>query len=121
MKREITCINCPVGCILNVTVKYGEVVSVTGNTCDRGDAYGRAEVTAPVRIVTSSISVSGGERDIVAVKTAEAIPKGKIGECIKAIADVRAKAPVKAGDILIDNVAGTGINVIATANVEAGK
>ena len=117
--HTLPCINCPVGCILNVTVKDGEVTNVSGNTCDRGDTYGRAEVTAPVRIVTSSISVSGGERDIVAVKTAEAIPKGKIGECIKEIAKVRAKAPVKAGDILMENVAQTGIKVIATANVTA--
>ncbi len=113
----IPCISCPAGCIIQVTVKDDEVTAVTGNTCDRGDVYARNEVTAPVRVVTSNVTVLGGVRDVVSVKTAEAIPKGKIAECIDAIANVRPEAPVRAGDVIIANVAGTGIDIIATANV----
>ena len=59
-KRELTCIGCPLGCPLMVTMENGAVVSVTGNTCPRGDAYARTEVTAPSRIVTTTVPGPGG-------------------------------------------------------------
>ena len=83
--RELTCIGCPMGCPLTVTMEAGEVISVTGNTCKRGDVYARKEVTNPTRIVTSTVRVSGGDADMVSVKTKEDIPKGKIFECVKAL------------------------------------
>ena len=83
--RELTCIGCPMGCPLIVTMEAGEVISVTGNTCKRGDVYARKEVTNPTRIVTSTVRVSGGDADMVSVKTKEDIPKGKIFECVKAL------------------------------------
>jgi len=76
-ERRLTCIGCPMGCPLVVTMDGGEVVSVTGNTCKRGEIYGRKEVTNPTRIVTSTVQVSGGSIDMVSVKTKEDIPKGK--------------------------------------------
>lgn len=115
--KELTCINCPLGCSIKVEMKDGEIVSVTGNNCNRGDTYARNEVKSPVRVVTSSVRVDGGERAVVSVKTREAIPKGKIFECASAMKDVTIKAPVKIGDVVVDNIAGTGVDLIATANV----
>ncbi|MCR4690144.1 MAG: FAD-dependent oxidoreductase [Lachnospiraceae bacterium] len=114
----LPCINCPAGCIVNVTVKDGQVTEVSGNKCPRGETYARNEVTAPVRIVTSNVYVSGSDKPVVSVKTAEPIPKGSIDACVEALKNVTAKAPVKIGDVVLANVAGTGIDVIATANAE---
>ena len=99
--RELTCIGCPMGCPLTVTMEAGEVISVTGNTCKRGDIYARKEVTNPTRIVTSTVRVTGGDADMVSVKTKEDIPKGKIFECVKALKTVEVPAPVHIGDVLL--------------------
>lgn len=116
-KRELTCIGCPMGCPLTVEIEDGNVVSVTGNTCKRGDVYARKEVTNPTRIVTSSVMVEGGTLAAVSVKTKEDIPKGKIFDCVKALKGVCVKAPVYIGDVIVSDVAGTGVDVIATKNV----
>ncbi|GCA66290.1 NAD(FAD)-dependent dehydrogenase [Mediterraneibacter butyricigenes] len=115
-KRELICIGCPMGCPLTVEMNGTEVVSVTGNTCPRGDAYARKEVTNPTRIVTSTVKVEGGKVDMVSVKTKEDIPKGKIFECVKALKGITVKAPVHIGDVILKDVAGTGIDIIATKN-----
>lgn len=116
-KRELVCIGCPLGCPLTVELDGDEVVSVSGNTCKRGDVYARKEVTNPTRIVTSSVKVEGGTLAAVSVKTKEDIPKGKIFDCVTALKDVVVKAPVHIGDVVLADVAGTGVDVIATKNV----
>ncbi len=115
--RNLICINCPMGCPLTVEMDGDEVVNVSGNTCKRGDTYGRKEVTNPTRIVTSTVKVTGGEADMVSVKTKQDIPKGKIFECVKALKDVEVQAPVHIGDVIVSDVAGTGVDIIATRNV----
>ena len=113
--RELICINCPLGCPLTVTLQDGEVTSVEGNTCPRGDAYGRKEVTNPTRIVTTTVPVDGSATErMVSVKTAHDVPKGKIFDVVRALASVRATAPVAIGDVVLADVAGTGVDVIAT-------
>ena len=113
--RELICINCPLGCPLTVTLEDGEVVSVSGNTCPRGEAYGRKEVTNPRRVVTSSVPVVGSAHErMVSVKTASDVPKDKIFEVVRALVDVRATAPIEIGDVIVADVAGTGVDVIAT-------
>ena len=116
--RDLICIGCPLGCPLTVTIKNGEVTSVTGNTCPKGDAYARKEVTNPTRIVTSSVLVEGGTAPMVSCKTAADIPKGKIFEVTDALKSVVAKAPVVIGDVLLADVAGTGVDIVATKNVD---
>ncbi len=113
-KRELICIGCPMGCPLTVTMDGGNVVEVTGNTCPRGKTYAEKEVTNPTRIVTSTVKVDGGDRPFVSVKTKEDIPKGKIFECMKEINQVIAKAPIAIGDVVLENVAGTGVAIVAT-------
>lgn len=116
-RKYLTCINCPMGCALTVETEGGEVVSVSGNTCNRGDTYARKEMTDPTRIVTSTVRVVGGKLDMVSVKTKEDIPKGKIFACIDKLKNVQVQAPIHIGDVILANAAGTGIDVIATRNV----
>jgi len=115
----LPCINCPAGCILEATVRDHEVISVSGNTCERGETYARNEVSAPVRIVTSNVFVAGGAKPVISVKTSEPIPKGKIFEVVEALKDLVVTAPVEIGEVIIPNVADTGIDLVATASSEA--
>ena len=112
---ELTCIGCPLGCPLNVTLEGNEVTEVTGNTCVKGEIYAKKEVTNPTRIVTSSVRVSGGDRVSVSCKTKSDIPKGKIFDVARALKDVVAEAPVNIGDVLVEDVAGTGVAIVATS------
>ena len=118
-KRQLTCINCPLGCQVTVTLENGEVKEVTGNTCPRGDAYARNEVTNPTRVVTSIVKVNGGNLAACSVKTKEVIPKGKIFDILDEIKPVVLDAPVHIGDVIIPNVAGTGVDIVATKNIVA--
>ena len=117
--RELICIGCPLGCPLTVEMKGTEVVSVTGNTCPNGDRYARKEVTDPRRTVTSTVRVLGGILPVVSVKTAQDIPKNKIFDCMQELATIRVKAPVQEGDVIVSNIADTGIPVIATKEIPA--
>ena len=110
--REMTCICCPLGCQLTVTMQDGVPVSVTGNTCNRGDVYARKEVTNPTRIVTSTVRMTDGK--MLPVKTASDIPKGKIMDCIRQLKSVCVQAPVTVGQVIVENAAGTGVAVVAT-------
>ena len=115
-KRDLTCIGCPMGCQLTVELEGREILSVKGNTCPIGDKYARNEVLHPERTVTSTVVISGSDRPRLSVKTAGNIPKDKIFDCINEINAVRVKAPIKIGDVIIPNVCGTGVNVVATRN-----
>ena len=112
MKRELTCIVCPLGCSLVVELADKKVISVTGNTCPRGVKYAEAECTNPQRTVTSTVRCSDGS--MVAVKTDRTIPKEKMGECMKKINQVILDLPVSVGDVIIEDVFGS--NVVATQN-----
>lgn len=118
-KRELICIGCPLGCMLTVEMEGEEVVRVSGNTCIRGDNYARKEVTNPTRIVTSTLMVAGGDKPSVSVKTKKDIPKSRIFDCMKAMKGVCVQAPVNIGDVVIENAAGTGVDIVATKKVEA--
>lgn len=115
-KRELTCIGCPMGCQITVTIESGNM-SVAGNTCRRGEDYAKKEVTSPARTVTSTVPVADGQIPMVSVKTKEDVPKGKIFECMAEIRNTFVVAPVHIGDIIIENCAGTGVPVVATKEV----
>ena len=117
--RELICISCPLGCGLTVTIKDGEVEKVQGNTCPKGEAYGKKEVTNPTRIVTSTVRVTGGALPVVSVKTASDIPKEKIMDCARVLKEIEVQAPVSIGDVVLEDVCGTGVPMIATKNVPA--
>ncbi len=115
--KELVCINCPMGCRLSVELDGGEVAAVSGNTCKRGEAYARDECTAPKRVVTTLARVEGTGRP-VPCRTAGAIPKELIFKCVDEVKRVVLKAPVRAGDVIVKDVCGSGVDVIATADSE---
>lgn len=119
-KRELTCIGCPLGCAITVTLDGKEVKDIAGFTCRRGKEYARKEVTNPTRIVTSTVRLTGSQTGaaVVSCKTAQDIPKGKIFAVVAALKNVTAVAPVKIGDVLLHDVAGTGVDIVATKAVE---
>ena len=115
MIREMVCINCPRGCQIKVDT---EKLTVEGNFCPRGKAYGIAEVTHPVRTLTSTVKVDDGVIARVSVKTDQPIPKEKMFEVMKEINRLQLEAPVMLGQILIPHVLGLEANVIATKEVK---
>lgn len=117
-KRELICIGCPLGCMLTVEMEGTEILNVTGNTCPRGKTYAEKEVTNPTRIVTSTVKVVGGDRPTVSCKTKSDIPKSKIFDVARALKGVEAKAPICIGDILVENAAGTGVQIVATSHAD---
>ena len=117
MERQITCINCPVGCRLQVTSENGLVTKVEGHSCKRGETYAMQECTAPARMVTAAVPVQGRTTP-VSVKTRTPIPKEQIFPCMKQLAALRLTAPVRMGDVVLRDVCGTGVDVIATKTVE---
>jgi CxxC motif-containing protein len=115
MQKNIICVACPMGCGVTVDIAdNGEILSVKGNTCKRGDAYARTEITNPVRSLATTVKVNGGIYNVVPCKSAGALPKDKIMECMEAINKTEVNAPVKLGDVLVENILGTGINIVAT-------
>lgn len=114
-KRELTCIVCPRGCALVCELdENGGVVGVSGNLCPRGKTYAINECTNPQRVVTSTVRCADGA--VVSCKTSTTIPKGMMFDVMKAINTTVAKASVKIGDVIIENVLGTGADVVATSN-----
>ena len=117
MIKELTCICCPMGCQLKAEVdEQGNVISVNGNTCIRGENYAKSELTAPVRTVTTTAIADNGKP--VPVKTKEPIPKEKIFEVVKAVKEATVKLPVKTGDVIVANAAGTNVDIVSARTVE---
>lgn len=116
--KDLICINCPMGCMLSVEYDDSGVVNVTGNQCKRGEIYASKEVINPRRVVTSIVPVIGGVEDMVSVKTATDIPKDLMKNCILALKNIRVNAPVEIGQVILENVCGTNVCVIATKRVE---
>ena len=114
MKKEMTCVSCPLGCTITVEYDDNGIISVTGNTCKRGDAYARTEMTNPTRSLTSSVCVKGGLHPVVPCKSSAPVPKKLMFECMKVINSVTVTAPVKIGDVLIKNILDTGADIVAT-------
>ena len=119
---ELTCIRCPIGCAITVTQDdEGKVTEITGNSCQNGYLYAGNEVTNPTRIVMSTVRVDGGELPVVSVKTSGDITKGRMFDCMKAINKVHVKAPVSIGDVVLKDVLGLGVDIVATKNVGARR
>ena len=115
MKRGLTCIVCPIGCQLSVTIENGAVTEVTGNTCPRGKQYAIDECTNPVRTITTTARTTDG--GVIPVKTDRPIPKELMFECMNEINRAVVTLPAKIGDIVIEDLLGTGANVVITANM----
>ena len=120
MQKNIVCVACPMGCGITVEIAdNGDILSVSGNTCKRGDIYARNECTNPVRSLATTVKVNGGIYNVVPCKSSGAIPKNKIMDCMKIINEASANAPIKLGDILVKNILETGIDIVATNHCPA--
>ncbi|MGL5100086.1 MAG: DUF1667 domain-containing protein [Fusobacteriaceae bacterium] len=115
MMVEMICIVCPIGCHMEVDVENG--YKVTGNACPRGEVYGKEELIAPKRVVTSTVVIEGGIHNRVPVKTLGSIPKEKIFECMELLKDIKLKSPVKMGDIVLKDIFNTGVDIIVTRDM----
>ena len=116
--RTIPCITCPAGCMIKVTYRDGKVLDVSGNSCERGDAYARAEVTSPVRLITSTVRTKGLDSPVVSVRTKDPVPKDMTDKIMRAIKDAVITAPVSVGDAVIRNVCKTGTDIVATTEAQ---
>ncbi len=115
--RELICIRCPLGCMMEVTIDNNEVVGVKGNTCKRGEDYAKKEITNPTRMITSTVSVLGGELAMVSVATKSDIPKNKIFDCMKELKGIKVNAPIYIGDVVKKDICHTGVDIVATKEV----
>jgi len=116
-EKNFICTSCPMGCKLIVRMEGDEVIKILGNRCRRGEAYGRQEAIAPQRMVASTVKIPNGFHPLLPVYTKGTIPKSRIGEVLEKIRAVEVTAPVKAEDIIIPNIIGTGVDVIASRDM----
>lgn len=115
--KELTCIGCPIGCALKVDVQ-SDGIRVSGNGCKRGVKYAENEILCPKRTITSTVALTGGTIKRLSVRTAQEVPKDMMFACMEEIRKIRISAPVRIGTVVLENCAGTGVDIIATKNVE---
>ncbi len=115
--KKITCITCPIGCQLTITKEEDKLVEISGNKCPRGTVYAKNEFYNPKRALTSTVKIIGGTIEQLPVKTKEPIPKEKVKEAMLILKDLTTQAPVKTGDVILDDLVKTGIPLIATRSV----
>lgn len=115
----MVCIVCPLGCKLQIEVisEAEEKYKVEGNKCSRGEVYGINELINPTRVLTSTIKIKNSHLSRLPVKTCGTVSKHLIGECMKEIDAVEIEAPVKAGDIIIENIVDTGVDIVASRSM----
>lgn len=116
--KQMNCIMCPMGCLLTVTLTDGAVTDVKGNTCPRGEIYAHQELTNPQRMLTSTVSVQGGVLALLPVVSKTTLPKGKILACANELRSISVEAPIKTGDVIVSNILGLGVDIIASRDME---
>ncbi|SHH36668.1 DUF1667 domain-containing protein [Tepidibacter thalassicus] len=118
MEKNITCIVCPMGCRMKVIKHEDGNYTVEGNTCKRGEKYAIEEMTCPKRVVTTTVKIKDGVLNLLPVKTNGPIPKELIFDLMEFLDEVKISAPVKVGDIVVENVLNTGVNIVASRNMD---
>lgn len=116
-KHNYTCINCPLSCSLELTEENGDVLEVTGGDCKVGEKYAEQEFKDPRRVVTTTVGVKGGVLPLLPVRTEKAIPKRLVRDVVNSLADIVVAAPVENGQLVLRDVANTGVDVIATRDL----
>lgn len=121
---KFNCTTCPSECLLTVEVERDanctvvEVRSVTGNNCPRGDKFAHQELTCPTRVLTTTVAVSGGDETLLPVRTAEAIPLALHAQAMNLIRGLVVNAPIRMGDVVLENLLNTNINLIASIDID---
>lgn len=119
---KFNCTTCPSECLLTVEVErdadgVAEVRSVAGNSCPRGDKFAHQELICPMRVLTTTVAVSGGEEALLPVRTAEAIPLALHAQAMTLIRGLVVNAPIRMGDVVLENLLDTNINLIASMDI----
>ncbi len=120
-KKNLVCIVCPQGCNIEIEMDGMSIERITGNKCRRGQEYARQECINPVRTMTTTVRLVNGKLKVAPVKSDRPIPKKLMCDCVREINKCSLQAPVKIGDVVIENVLGTGANIVATSNVNQGN
>lgn len=121
---QFNCTTCPSECLLTVEVKrdtdgaVAEVRSVTGNNCPRGDKFAHQELTCPMRVLTTTVAVSGGDEALLPVRTAEAIPLALHAQAMAPIRGLVFNAPIRMGDVVLEDLLGTNIDLVASMDID---
>lgn len=120
---KFNCTTCPSECLLTVEVErdadgVAEVRSVAGNSCPRGDKFAHQELICPMRVLTTTVAVSGGDEALLPVRTAEAIPLELHAQAMDLIRDLVVNAPIRMGDVVLENLLDTNINLIASMDID---
>ncbi len=115
-QKTLICIGCPMGCCLEVSMEGEQVLTVKGQSCGKGIDYAVKECAHPTRILTTTVPVKNGAPEVASVKTAGDIPKNKLFDCVRLLKNVKLTAPVHIGDIVMKNIADTGIDIVATTH-----
>lgn len=124
---QFNCTTCPSECLLTVEVERDadgavvEVHSVTGNSCPRGDKFAHQELTCPMRALTTTVAVSGGDEALLPVRTSEAIPLELHAQAMNLIRGLVVNAPIRMGDIMLEDLLGTSINLIASMDINRAQ
>lgn len=118
-QREFICVTCPVGCAIEATVEGQELIALHGHACERGKAFVQEELTNPRRMLTTTVRVRGGRLPLVPVRSSAPLPKGLLLEVAKALRKVELVAPVAQHQVVLENVLGTGVDIITSRPVEA--
>lgn len=116
-KRVFNCIMCPLGCELTAEIEDGVVLNVKENQCPRGAKYARDEITAPVRMLTATVRVTGGALPLLPVVSKEPLPKGRILDGAAALRQITATAPVHVGDVIASDFLGLGVDIVASRDM----
>lgn len=118
---DMTCVACPIGCDLTVEAEDGEIVSIEGNDCNQGIDYAKEEYHNPTRMLPTTARVTGGVLPLVPVKSANPLPKPKLEDAMLEIAEAQLQAPVELGDVVVENVCDTGVDIVATRDMPAAE
>ena len=117
-EKELICVTCPMGCRITVTMEGKEVLSVKGNTCPRGEAYARQECVQPMRILTTTVRIENGTHRVIPVISESEIPLEKMSDAMEEIRGISVNAPVSVNDVILEDIAGTDVRLIASRSME---
>ena len=118
MTKELVCVNCPLGCRLTVTFQNNQVTAVSGNSCPRGKTYAESECIRPMRILTTTVRITNALHRVLPVITEQEIPLDLVMKAMEAVRNVKVAAPVQVGDIIVENLLGTSVNLVAARSMK---
>lgn len=118
MKKRLTCIECPVGCILDIEYNKSRVLSVKGNECSKGEKFAHDEIIDPRRVLTTTIGIESALFNRLPVRSRIDVPRDQVMDMIRQVKKIKAKVPVKAGDIIIKDFLESGIDIISSFTIE---